>query len=175
MKKVLLILFVLAICVLAFPHGVMADATPDIVAVDANIKNVLTFSADGPGQLLLIRNQDNPFPTGLAFDVDSSSKWEIAVVESGTPPSPANPGHMKEWNGAYKDGGYFLSSAIAIQRDDESYQDLLAASQKLVESGVAGDIAPFTKGFAQYVDLADSTLTSSNYRIVLTFTCTQVL
>jgi hypothetical protein len=86
MKKVLLIGFVLAICVLAFPQGVMALEKP--VTVDATFA-VKTFQFDAVTNSaspavwpwVLSVGPDNINNDALKFTVDSSRLWEITAYD----------------------------------------------------------------------------------------------
>jgi hypothetical protein len=184
MKRVLIIGFILAILILAMPQGVLADTKTSGVTVNANIQNVLDFTATNGGGSegwTMTRGTTNTITNGVGFDVKSSAPWSITVAESTTPPlpTPTNNGLMKESDGtAYINGGKFLPSPFEIQRTDDTYQSLLETSpaQKLVENDVANNYI-FSKGIRQAVALTDTELPAAtrHYAIALTFTCTQTI
>ncbi len=93
MKKLLLIVFVLAICILAFPQGVLADPAPVSRIITATYGSETTFNVDlvspsGGWDWELVANDadDNEVTNALDFFVTSQSEWDVyAYGDYGTP------------------------------------------------------------------------------------------
>ena len=117
MKKVLLIGLILAICILAFPQGVMAATSGDTANVVANIEDkcevTSTFNAPALGWNLE-RNAPNDLSNAITVTVDSSSPW--GLVASHTPVVPANKGFMVSSDGAtrMKTAFVFAGTGLAV-------------------------------------------------------------
>jgi hypothetical protein len=183
MKRVLLIGIILAILILSMPQGVLADTKTSPVTVNANIINVLDFTASNGGTSAgwaMTRGTTNTMSNGVNFIVKSSAPWTITVLESTAPaaPVPANNGFMKESDGTVytTPNGRFLATAFEIQRNNGNYQNLNVGSQLPVAGDVANDYN-FNKGLQQAVALTDTELPAAakHYAIGLTFTCAQTI
>ena len=84
MKKVLLILFVLAICVLAFPQGVLAATFPsNDVVISANYGTTTTFNAAKgvfPVPWNLAAGYDNEVKDGIVFTLTTQAPtWRVTA------------------------------------------------------------------------------------------------
>jgi hypothetical protein len=166
MKKLLLIVFVLAICVLAFPHGVMAATqTPDPVIINAAYEGTaLAFTADkvlpesGPWSWPLSVNSptDNKKSPALTFSVASPSNWVVGVSGS--------------------DGGYMrgdlgtLKTAFGMEVNNDDTNNPINGGINVLSGGpilatnFASDIWQPVQG--------DDFGSSGGYAITLTFTIT---
>jgi hypothetical protein len=171
MKKLLLILFVLAILLLAFPQGVMADPVNQPVIVNAQYTTAqLTFTAntvESKFPWTLVRSDvsgynDNLNTDALVFTVDSNSPWTVVAADTST----AHKGHMIEAGTA---GSHFLASLFQI-RDTNTYT-LDGASPVQIQTGNPVDVG-FTKSIAQPLLVESHDFASSaGYTITVTFTC----
>jgi hypothetical protein len=170
MKKVLLILFVLAICVLAFPHGVMAadPITPDPVIITAWYEgSALAFEVDldlGEGWILAVGGDDNWQDNALTYTVSASHDWSVSADDIQTN-APSTEGFMVGDEGP-------LTSPIQMQYNEDGAIDLTGGSRNVLEG--YGPIAP---GTVYYSDLwqkvVDSDFGSVNpFAITIQFTCT---
>ena len=87
MKKVLLIGLILAICILAFPQGVLAATSGDTANVVANIEDkcevTSTFNTPALGWNLA-RNAPNDLSDAITVTVDSSSPWGLVASDEKT-------------------------------------------------------------------------------------------
>ena len=97
MKKLLLIVFVLAICILAFPQGVLADNA----VITATVEQSLSFDALGSNVTAWALNYFPPGPintntVGLNTAVSLNNPWHITLAGSGTPA-----GHLQPYGSAY--------------------------------------------------------------------------
>jgi hypothetical protein len=165
MKKVLLIGFVLAILLIAFPQGVMAETAPDTVTVTAEyLYSPLEFSADLAGEF----NWDleeaaeggaNEYPGALVFVVDSPLAWDVYAADT----TGSQPGYLYSPTAAVHNlANPFL---IADEGDDDMI-DIIAGP--IIESGVPADIG-FIKTIDQVVEQED--YAANDYSITITFSC----
>jgi hypothetical protein len=98
MKKLLLVGLILALCILAFPQGVMAVGVGDYqnVPITATYGTPTDFTVVSKTESAgwswpLIAGLDNPKDEVFAFHVKSSADWDLwATDQSGT----ADPGYM---------------------------------------------------------------------------------
>jgi hypothetical protein len=86
MKKLLLLGLILAICILAFPQGVLADTTAG-VTVNANFANFLCLTASGPSTWTLDYSQLGyvntiPAASGIKLYPDANQAWKITVYSA---------------------------------------------------------------------------------------------
>jgi len=158
MKKVLLIGLILAICILAFPQGVMAAT--DIKGADVNAQVVDTckvtaeFVPPSGGVWNLERNVANALPNGIHVTVDSSSKWSLDVVDA----KATDPGFMVSTVGAIP-----LNNAFVFEGAG------LAASRNLFPSGqLAQPVTPYDYDIGQPITATDNS--DLAYIITVTFT-----
>jgi hypothetical protein len=165
MKKVLLILFVLAICVLAFPHGVMAAPAPGTAQIDATVIEFTDFTASGDAtwNMYYFTNGLEPSaptnnkPDALVLTAKSNNPWHVTVL--GT-----NNGFLRPWgSGAYS--GTALANALHIV--DPGDLTVSGSAQNLVAAGQARtDAWTDTFSYRQLLTLNDDP--ASTYRITLT-------
>ena len=174
MKKLLLIVFVLAILLLAFPQGVMAAPVPDAVTVNAVYENAqLTFTADTVASKFpwtLIRDDMSGYNSNLnsgalTFTVDSRSPWTVTAEDTKT--ATLHKGHMIE---SGTSGSHWLAQRFQIRDTTNTYY-LDGASAIQIQTGNPTDVA-FTKDIAQPLLAADHDYAvSGGYEIIVTFTC----
>jgi hypothetical protein len=168
MKKVLLILFVLAICVLAFPHGVMALPGTDSAIVNAEIKpTALVFDVTDPtGTWTMLRGTNNLEPTNtIKIEIDSSLVWTVTAVGSGAD----HTGHMISATAP----ATFLQNAVMIESTMAPAGFKSLETSQNVQTGPAGNKADtvFSPDLSQLVD--DSDFARNDYKITIAFTCTE--
>jgi hypothetical protein len=169
MKKVLLILFVLAICVLAFPQGVMAETTlpAQNVPIDATYGgSELAFLADldlGDGWVLSA-GSDNVAPDALTFTVSSSHAWSVSADDIKSNSDP-NEGFM------IGDEGPFTTPIWMEFNQDGTQHNIIARPNVLSGYGPIAPDTVYTSDLWQRV--LDSDFGSTNpYTITIAFTCT---
>jgi len=167
MKKVLLILFVLAICVLAFPHGVMAAdiKNPDPVLVTANVDQTITCGAAGPALLTLSRGE-NIVPAQFTLTVTSTNNWQLTAEDN---LGGEGAGYMVPESGHFPTAAIALLSPFSIENSASGYSALTSSVE--VATGGHGDTPEFTKGLSQPISNDDYSLTTGNYEITIKFTC----
>jgi hypothetical protein len=111
MKKVLLILFVLAICILAFPHGVMAVGVGGAQNVPITAEygvptdfSVVSQTESSGWSWKLVANQLNFVPTVFAFHVQASADWDLWAtdVSTGTHTDGYMQGSVKHLNNPFE-------------------------------------------------------------------------
>ena len=108
MKRVLLLGFILAICVLAVPQGVSAATlgTPSSAVVNAEVADhaaitVVFVPPTTPGYWLLDRQWDNELSNGIHMNVDCSQPWAVTVVTDANT-VPGTQGYMLSTVGGIK-------------------------------------------------------------------------
>jgi hypothetical protein len=172
MKKVLLILFVLAICMLAFPQGVMAadPISPDPVLIEATYEgSELDFNVDlapTEGWLLSVagNGNDNNWPDALTFTVSASHAWSVSAddIKADT---DANEGFMMGDEGP-------LTTPIWMEINQGGSPNSIVSRPNVLEG--YGPIPPdtiYTSDLWQRV--LDSDFGSLNpFAITIRFTCT---
>lgn len=174
MKRILLLGMILAICVLAFPQGVMAgDITPDGVVVDAAYEgSELVFTAEkydpaegGPTWPWAL--SENPTADtapwnlqedALYFTVDSTLDWDLSA-------SGSDDGYMRTTTTTVKP---LLDNAFLIKDEGDDAWVTTPTAGTEIETGVPADTA-FWKDIDQKVVQAD--YSADDYSITLTFTC----
>jgi hypothetical protein len=168
MKKVLLILFVLAICVLAFPHGVMAldiPATGGAVEIGATYGDeaATTFTAVLDGSeadpwswpLSVGVNTKN---TAIHFSVDSLADWSITATDTLT-----GTGYMQG-------SEHPLSTLFEISTEYVPvWNDLAGADLPINEGHSSTSPQPFDESIRQTVTGTDYASTTG-YQMEITFT-----
>jgi hypothetical protein len=154
MKRVLLIGFILAICILAFPQGVAADGS---AVVTATVGDYLVCGANGgvTNWGLTHIPQDNHIGGALGTSLTSSLPWWYRV--SGT-----NGGKLTAFSGSY-DTGTMLADPLNINAQ------AVTGSPAVLANGNA--IIGWTNSYDynQRVEITDKA--STLYKIDLTFTC----
>jgi|WetSurMetagenome_2_1015567.scaffolds.fasta_scaffold44426_2 hypothetical protein len=170
MKKLLLIVLVLAICVLAFPQGVLADTA----TVNANIDTVTEFHAtyDPVDQWALTMGTTDQSDVPIVITVQSNQGWDVNAWDSLDGAKPASTaGHMYEWDGDYVTAGSeMLDTALTIQKEDSTYASLGGAADKVKIADGEASATEFDQNsyLQQYTAAGEKSLLTTNYRIVLT-------
>jgi hypothetical protein len=159
MKKVLLIGLILAICILAFPQGVMAAS--DNAEVIATIESVSEVHASFVGGWVLERGADNSFDNAILVTVDSTSPWGLTASDE----------KSVEDHKGYMVGSDGSPLATAFEFNGAG----LAAPQTLFPAGQAGQEenteSPYPYGIDQDVTEDDNSALAP-YTITVTFTLT---
>jgi len=178
MKKLLLIGFVLAICLLAFPQGVLADKAESPV-VDANIEHALVFTAPSPAEWTLTRGSvatDNYLSdTGSAdpifITVSTAQNWELTAEDVSV---LGTKGKMVPTAGWKPDAAGPLTNALYIETHDPAvpgatgtYSDLTAV--RTIRSGKSPGYYTWNEDLKQTVALGDYALTTGKYEITIKF------
>ena len=171
MKKLLLIGLILAICILAFPQGVLA--ADSIAEVNANIQETLSFTATGPsGEWALTPVATTTTATnaeGITFDVTSNALWNVNVKST----TPAN-GKMVPF--MVESGATPLDKVLKIEGiTPGSFQDVTSIVDILSELKTDADGTLYYKKLQQETVITDSRLMAAfnHYTIDLTFECIQ--
>jgi hypothetical protein len=165
MKKVLLIGFVLAICILAFPHGVLAIDQPPAVIIDA------TYGADSVSSLDvnlapeflwdLKVNDQNEKLAALEFEVNSLAKWDVTATDT--------------YGGPYKGflrgsvGPLITEYQMTVNEGAGGYQNLLTDGLIVKQGAASTSPQPWTESLRQWVGPTDLA-SSSGYHTEITFT-----
>lgn len=164
MRKLLLIGLVIAVCMLAFPQGVMAASVP--ITVNANLGNYIEFTAAGPSvdwELNYLNVPDpfvNTLSNAISFYGESNVPWRVTVEG--------------DHNGKFTDPGsgasFSLTNPLKISNDDigEVYVDTYPGTT--IATGNAGSFSEMSRNLQQTLTAAD--LPSNNYSIILTIDCT---
>jgi hypothetical protein len=171
MKKVLLIGLILAICILAFPQGVLA--ADDSATVNANIATSLDFTAAGPvgtwdlqpsGDTTTASNAD-----GITFFVNSNGAWGVHPKLTSSPPqtgimAPAVP----------ESGASALGSMLQVERITDGNFQYVSESTDILK-GLATPPTGVTlyRALRQTTALTDHRLMTTHYTAEVTFECIQ--
>jgi len=162
MKKLLLLGFVLAICILAMPQGVLAIDQP--VTVNAVYYSATTFVVtNNVGTWTLAVDGSNTNPAGLSFDIKTLDDWSVSA-------SAGNGGYMTGSNGDLKsrfEMDLRTTPALGFQRLD-------LATPKVANSGGPSSVVQhWTSNLYQPVLFNDyGSASATGYAITLTFTST---
>jgi hypothetical protein len=173
MKKLLLIVFVLAICVLAFPQGVMAETIldPQEKTIDATYGgSALEFLVDlnlGEGWVLEVGGDNNLVDNALTFTVSSSHDWSVQAddIQENT---PSTEGYMVGDEGPTR----HLTRPIQMQYNEDGAIDLTGGPRNVLEN--YGPISPDTvyhSDLWQEVLASDYGTTLNPFTITIEFTC----
>jgi hypothetical protein len=155
MKKVLLIGFILAILLFAFPQGVMAADIPKSVTIDATYGNIpTTFTVDNNVQNWALAVGTTPYDTALTFHVTTLDNWQVTAAATDS-------GKMRGSVGV-------LQTELAVNTPASGWTNFLTALQN---SGTAKSTEQsWSQDLAQTVTTTDFGSTSG-YHITITFTC----
>jgi len=185
MKKLLLIVLILAICILAFPQGVMAEGSPvpRTVPVQATYAPVtLAFDAGNwagtaPGitpWVLSVLTSPNEKVDALYFTVTSSRSWEITGYDN-SPPT----GHT---DGKMQGDHYSLQSDFLIQQGGTGvmgpgFANIVggSGSPKSILKGGPSNVAQWFYPDIRQPVLANDFGSLTGYGITLYFTCTEAI
>jgi len=165
MRKVLLIGFILAILLLAFPQGVMAD---DAI-VNANVAAIpYSFSASYEGGMWsLTTGMTNVDTIPIVVTITGNQYWDISAVDADAS-KPGTPGHMYEWNAASGyTGSEELNHALVITDNINDYE--ISNTAITIASGNGAWVSNFW--FSQDVDAAELNLPTNSYHLVVEITC----
>jgi hypothetical protein len=157
MKKVLLLGLILAICMLAFPQGVMAAT--DYANVIANIPDfsevTATFNAPSGGWILA-RNADNSLSNAITVTVNSTSPWSLVAADKTNTPK-----------------GYMVSTDVSATPMKTAFVFAgtgLGADNTLFSDQPPQDKTTYNWAIGQPVLWSDNA--ALEYKIVITFTLT---
>ena len=173
MKKVLLIGFVLAILLLAFPQGVMAAVSDgDSAIVTATIADYIDLVVTGPSTWGLTYTATqcaipsdytncNQLTNAISFDISSNDGWALSVLGDNT----GNQGFLRSSG----------TGAASLQRrfligPDSSSNYVTVETTKQLHIGVLGDTVPFTKNLQQTLAITDDA--TKTYTLTLVFDAT---
>ncbi len=186
MRKILLLGFILAILLLAFPQGVLADVQSPVV--NANIVHTLVFTAPSPAAWVLDRGTaatDNYLSSAgsgtapIAMSVDSANGWGVTAVDANT---GTGAGHLVPVSPFTPVAAGPLAAALQVMTAGPvgptgTYTPLPTASPFTpvpIRTGISG-VTTWSEDLKQSVALSDYALTSGGpYRMTITFTCTEV-
>jgi hypothetical protein len=187
MKKLLLIVFVLAICVLAFSQGVMADTPVPAKEVAINAKflpkdlvfDAQTYGPSGPGSLVwdLHVDPENSKPNAIYLKVDSSRDWEITAYDKdASGASPKEDGKLLGDQHSLQK--YFLIAQLGTGGLEGSVFDNIVGGSGAVTSIVKGgplNVAQFIYPDVKQEVTATDFGSKTGYKITIVFTCTEAL
>jgi hypothetical protein len=176
MKRILLLGFILAICILALPQGVLADTKNQQVLVTATIPNVLEFTITNdvawPTVGFGATDQTSSAPV---MHVKSNVGWAVAIQDTGSAHS-TNAGHLQQYSGTTW-GGHFLTDPLYVSKASGAHT--VGATVPLFTdvafiSGPSGtDFSSESITFAQHVTALDESVAPDYYQITVKFTITQ--
>jgi hypothetical protein len=176
MKRVLLLGFILAICILVMPQGVLADPPVQPITINAQYGAVTEFTvtgADGTSTTidmgLLKASDDNIKPAALHFNVKSQSGWEVTGKDiSVRSPDPDYPGYMVGSQGPLTDRFMMLTK----EDGDGTWHNF--GGTVTVYSGIPSAApVPWNEDVMQHVYDYDKGSTG-NYNIALEFDCAAI-
>jgi hypothetical protein len=170
MKKLLIIGFVLAVCVLAFPQGVMAATDTDYVNVYATYYTATDFSAtriDPSGGWVwdLVPGGDNEVDPAIRIHLITQSDWYIDAAD--TTPGQVRDGYLL---GSLADPDKTLQSPFHVKNKAGEYVDL-TSSKTLASGNSLNTEQGWNAAINQPVVAADYGSTTG-YTAQITFTCT---
>jgi hypothetical protein len=168
MKRVLLIGFILAICILAMPQGVLAAPAAQPVTINAAYGSATTFSVytdSGTGTTLnmgtLVANQDNIVDPALHFNVKSQSTWTVTGRDTS---GHAYVGYMTGTQ------GHLIDALQMTTKEDANWHDFTGASLTVNHGIPSASAVPWTTALNQRVEDTDYGSTTP-FAIQLTFDC----
>ena len=161
MKKVLLILFVLAICVLAFPHGVMADNVQDkpvTIEADYGSEFVTVFDAylDPEFPAWTLGEGANGRTDAIFFELNTLDDWIVTGDASAT-------------SGKMVGSEHPLKNLFLV--DSPLYGPMGFASELKFNEGKSSTSDQDWKSDVSQVVAPDDYASSTPYAITITFTC----
>jgi hypothetical protein len=162
MRKLLLIGLVIAVCMLAFPQGVLAADVP----IAATLGSSITFDASGPSDAWALSYNEsehiNTLVDGIHLAVTSNDNWSVTVIGN-------NNGKFTEMGS----GGHQLTNPLLISTiaspGSEDWTSTIGSVA--IANGVPG-IFDVPRSLQQTIVFTD--YPSNNYQIILTFTCSAV-
>jgi hypothetical protein len=166
MKKVLLIGFVLAILLLAFPQGVMAAApVPVIVSATYTSTTVFTAATNATAFPWTLTVGPNSNPYALEFGLETLDKWTVTGEDTSL-----NRGTIAHHDGCMTGSVAHLISYFEMDAGS-GYSTF--ATPLVIKAGNANSIPhsqDWKADIRQYV-LNTDYASSNGYEITLTFTC----
>jgi hypothetical protein len=184
MRKLFYVTLVGLLALLVLPGAVSAADDTGSVPIVANIGNYIDLTVTGtlgtpasPWSLSVGGLNENT--DVIDANVKSTSNYELKVMDALTDTKPAGTeGKMAEWSGsAYVVSGKVLTNAFQVKAGSEpqGYKTLSGTNQIIADEDatvLAGD--NFDIGLKQNIVVGDTTLPSNDYRIVVTFTASNV-
>ena len=171
MKKLLFIGLILAICILAFPQGVLAanfGAAGGPVAIDATYGEGVgtTFTADlvkdsGVWSWDLVAGSYTEKDPAIHFVVTSLAKWEVTASDTGAGTKGYLHGDQGDLINPYEMSLYKKTSWSQLTGDDPKVNDGAASTSP----------QPWDEKLRQYVETNDLG-SATGYHTEITFTCT---
>jgi hypothetical protein len=181
MKRVLLIGFILAICILAMPQGVLAtppgDTNPVVINALYGTGSVTDFTAtlDAPSGGWVWNLQVGTDPTlnqkdrAIHFKVNSlAPTWAITARDSMAVPTAPYAGTKGHMHGDVGD----LQNAFQITTNDRTggWHDLLVDGLAIKSGGALNADQPWDESLRQLVTTTDLA-SHGGYHTQITFTC----
>jgi len=162
MKKVLLLGFILAILLLAFPQGVMAAGDPT-AEVTASIQSIADLNAAFSGTWVLQRLAPGLTPNlnanNITVTVDCNNDWDVSVTDD----KSTNKGYMTSASKKLTDPFYVEVG------DGKNAFNTLTGSSWITESGSSQPITTYHYDVYQQVENGDDAAEGS-YAITVTYT-----
>ena len=163
MKKLLLIVFVLAICILAFPQGVLAAAfTADPVTINAVYGTATDFNA--------VRNP--AFTSWTLTEAASPNQVDNAIMFTLTTQSPTWSVTAASDNSGFMHGdqGVNLNSAFFMYADDVP-GFVIPTADVLIKHGSSSNANQNWNAAVRQPIIAADPGSSTPWHITITFTC----
>ncbi len=184
MRKLFYVALIGLLALLVLPGAVSAADDTGEAPVVANIGSYIDLTITGtlgtpasPWSLSVGGLNENN--DAIDANVKSTSNYELKVMDALTDTKPpASAGKMAEWSGsAYVASGKLLTNAFQVKAGSEpqGYITLTGTNQIIADEDAtvpAGD--NFDIGLKQNIVVGDTTLPSNDYRIVVTFTASNI-
>ncbi|ABS54834.1 hypothetical protein Mboo_0312 [Methanoregula boonei 6A8] len=171
MKKILL-LFLILVCIFAFPQGAIAASSTTSAILTADQMSAIEITVTGtespwalsPGTTFTENNT-------LQVVVNSTANWGVGASDADT--TNTN-GFMTDWSGSAYVPGTKLAHALQVNANGGSYVTLPAGGSLLTGTAGTSQVS-YPLGFQQQVTYTDPLLPNPNvYRIVVTLTGTTI-
>jgi|GEM_PF-4749549 hypothetical protein len=175
MKKLLVLLFLIFVCILAFPQGAAASSSMANATLTATQSSAIEITINGTESQWAL-TPDTTFvdsPSSLSVVVNSSGNWAVAASDADTVNTN---GYMTQYVTAYVPTIH-LTNPLKVEATSGTgsgtYVTLPGGGT--IVTGLAGtNQVLYPLGFEQVVTYADPTLSSGTYRIVVTLTGTNI-
>jgi hypothetical protein len=170
MKRVLLIGFILAICILAMPQGVLAIDRP--VTVNAVYTTATTFTVTGAitsgvYDMGILTVSNNEKTDALLFTVNSLTDWTVTGLDTTVP--TIKRGYMQ---GSYTDPAKSLQNSFEVTIPAGGWWNFVSTTPLAINSGgPKSSDQTWLSSIRQIVTTTDYG-SSSGYHIQTTYTCT---
>jgi hypothetical protein len=172
MKRVLLLGFILAICILAMPQGVLADPPVQPITINAQYGAATTFSvtgADGTSTTIdmggLTAGDDNLRNAALHFNVLSQGTWTVTGKDISNGGVPVHAGYMEGSQGPLTDR--FL---MITKEDGDGTWHNFGGTVTVYHGIPSASAVPWTENVMQHVYDYDNG-SGTGYSIALEFDC----